>query len=159
LSWRDHVRRVGKAVIETFVVSGALLSEMSFLEHLEELRRRLIKSLIALAAGTVIGLAYTAPIIGFLGRPAAAVGIRLVAIEATEVFSLYFKVALAAGICLAAPIILWQAWRFIEPGLYRHEKRYAIPFIISTTISFIAGMTFGYVVAAPWLLRLEVVMA
>lgn len=119
LSWRDRFRRA-------FLLALATLSEMPFLEHLEELRHRLIKCLIALAAGTIVGFVYTAPIIAFLGRPAAGSGIRLVAIDATEVFSLYFKVALATGICLAAPVILWQVWRFIEPALYKHEKRYAV---------------------------------
>src|SRR5262249_35372781 len=98
-------------------------------------------------------------IIEFLGRPAATSGIPLVAIDATEVFSLYFEVALATGICLSAPVILWQVWRFIEPALYRHEKRYAGPFIISTTICFVAGAVFGYGIVAPWLFKLEQVMA
>ena len=152
LSWRDRFRRA-------FLLALATLSEMPFLEHLEELRHRLIKCLIALAADTVVGFVYTAPIIAFLGRPAAGSGIRLVAIDATEVFSLYFKVALATGICLAAPVILWQVWRFIEPALYKHEKRYAGPFIISTTICFVAGVVFGYEIVAPWLFKLELVMA
>ena len=151
-SWRDRFRRA-------FLVAMATLGQMPFLEHLEELRQRLIKCLIALAAGTVVGFVYTAPIIEFLGRPAASSGIRLVAIDATEVFSLYFKVALATGICLAAPVILWQVWRFIEPALYKHEKRYAGPFIISTTICFVAGVVFGYEIVAPWLFKLELVMA
>jgi sec-independent protein translocase protein TatC len=152
LSWRERLKRAA-------LVSIAALSEMPFLEHLEELRKRLIKSLIGLAAGTAVGFVYTAPIIAFLGRPAAGSGIKLVAIDATEVFSLYFKVAFATGICLAAPVILWQIWRFIEPALYKHEKRYAAPFIISTTICFIAGAVFGYGIVAPWLLKLELVMA
>jgi sec-independent protein translocase protein TatC len=151
-SWRERVKRSMPVVM-------ALLGEMPFLEHLEELRRRLIKCLIGLAVGTTVGFVYTAPIIEFLGRPAQSAGIKLVAIEATEVFSLYFKVALATGICLAAPVILWQIWRFIEPALYKHEKRYAAPFIISTTICFVAGAIFGYGIVAPWLLKLEQEMA
>src|SRR2546425_9129812 len=137
LSWHDRARRVKQLIIETFVVGATMLSEMPFLDHLEELRQRLIKALIALAVGTVIGLAYTAPIMAFLERPAAGSGVRLVAIEATEIFSLYFKVALATGICLAAPVLLWQVWRFLEPALHKHEKRYATPFIISTKLCFI----------------------
>ena len=152
LSWRDRFRRA-------FLVAMATLSEMPFLEHLEELRKRLIKCLIGLAGGAAVGFVYTAQIIEFLGRPAATSGIPLVAIDATEVFSLYFKVALATGICLSAPVILWQVWRFIEPALYRHEKRYAGPFIISTTICFVAGAVFGYGIVAPWLFKLELAMA
>jgi sec-independent protein translocase protein TatC len=151
-TWRDRMRR-------TILTGAALLGEMPFLDHLEELRSRLIKSLIALGVGTIIGLAYTAPIISFLTRPAANSGVKLIAIEAFEVFSVYFKVALAAGICMAAPVILWQVWRFIEPALHKHEKRYAVPFIISTTLCFIAGVIFGYGIVAPWLLTLEVEMA
>src|SRR5215813_13615062 len=91
LSWRDRLRRA-------ILLGIAALGEMPFLEHLEELRRRLIRCLIGLSAGTIIGFVYTAPIIEFLGRPASGSGIRLVAIDATEVFSLYFKVAFATGI-------------------------------------------------------------
>ena len=152
VSWRDRFRR-------TFLMGMAVLGEMPFLDHLEELRQRLIKSLIGLALGTVIAVVYTAEIIEFLRWPAAIAGIRLVAIDATEIFSIYFKVALATGICLAAPVILWQVWRFIEPALYKHEKRYAAPFLISTTICFIAGASFGYAIVAPWLFKLELVMA
>src|SRR5438874_5154660 len=93
---------------QTFLVGAAILTEMPFLEHLEELRDRLIKCLIGLAVGSLIGFAYTAPIIEYLTRPATRSGVRLVGIEAFEIFSVYFKVAFATGICLAAPVILWQ---------------------------------------------------
>jgi sec-independent protein translocase protein TatC len=152
LSWRDRLRRA-------ILIGMAAIGEMPFLEHLEELRGRLIKCLIGLTAGTIVGFAYTAQIIELLRIPARNAKINIVAIDAMEVFSLYFKVALATGICLAAPVVLWQIWRFIEPALYRHEKRYAAPFIISTTICFVAGAAFGYAVVAPWLLRLEQAMA
>src|SRR5262245_48363556 len=152
LSWRDRFRR-------SVLMGMALLGEMPFLDHLEELRERLIKSLIGVAAGTVVGFVYTAQIIAFLNRPATLAGIPVVAIDATEVFSVYFKVALGSGICLAAPVILWQIWRFIEPALHRHEKRYASPFILSTTGCFIGGAVFGYSVVTPWLLNLEMEMA
>src|SRR5262245_1830206 len=95
LSWRDRVR---KAIL----VGMAVFGEMPFLDHLEELRSRLIKCLIALAVATMIGFAYTAQIIDFLMKPAAITKIDVVAIEAFEVFSLYLKVALATGVCLAA---------------------------------------------------------
>jgi sec-independent protein translocase protein TatC len=152
VSWRERVRRA-------LIIGMATLGEMPFLEHLDELRKRIIRSLIALAAATVIGFIYTAPLIQFLRAPAERAGIQLTAIQATEIFSLYFKVALAAGICLAAPFILWQVWRFIEPALYKHEKRYAGPFILSTSFCFVAGSLFAYSIVAPWLLKLEIQMA
>ena len=158
-SWRDSARRFREMILAAMVAMATVLGEMSFLDHLEELRRRIIRCLIALAAGTGVAFIYTAQLIEFLGRPATASGIPLVAIDATEVFSLYFKVAAGAGICLAAPVILWQIWRFIEPALYAHEKRYSRPFIILTTLCFIVGAVFGYEIVAPWLFKLELAMA
>src|SRR5215831_3110056 len=152
VSWRARVQRA-------ILVSLAALGEMPFLEHLEELRQRIIKSLIALGVATFVGMTFSAQIIQFLLRPAASVNVQLVAIDSMEIFSLYFKVALATGICLAAPVILWQVWRFIEPALYKHEKRYAGPFIISTTVCFVGSVVFGYEIVAPWLFKLELVMA
>jgi sec-independent protein translocase protein TatC len=158
-SWRDSTRRFKEMVFGSMVAAATLLGEMPFLDHLEELRRRIIRCLIALAVGTGAGFVYTAQLIEFLGRPAASAGVPLVAIDATEVFSLYFKVAAGAGVCLAAPVILWQIWRFIEPALYAHEKRYSRPFIILTTLCFIIGAVFGYEIVAPWLFKLEMAMA
>jgi sec-independent protein translocase protein TatC len=140
-------------------LAAGVLSDMSFLDHLEELRKRLIRCVIAIAVGMLLCVAYAPNLILFLGAPARAAGLKLVAIESTEIFSIYFKVAAAGGICLAAPFILWQVWRFIEPALYKHEKRYAAPFLLSTIVCFGLGATFGYVVAAPWLLRLQKVWA
>jgi sec-independent protein translocase protein TatC len=157
--WRGRIQRLKTLAWQTALVGGAILSEMPFLDHLEELRNRIIKCLIALAAGTFICFTYSAQIIKLLSVPAAAAGLRLVAIDATEVFSLYFRVAIAGGICISAPFILWQTWRFIEPGLYPPERRYAGPFIVSTTVCFVLGATFAYLVIAPWFLQLEISMA
>src|SRR5690349_19567788 len=158
-SIRDVMKSFRTLIFEALVIGGGLLSEMPFLDHLEELRRRIFKCLIAVSLGLFVCFAYAAELIIFLNQPALSAGIRLVAIEGMEIFSVYFQVALVGGICMAAPIILWQVWRFIEPALYRHEKRYAGPFIISTTLCFAAGAAFGYSVVAPWLLRLQVSMA
>jgi sec-independent protein translocase protein TatC len=142
------------------MVAIAALSEMSFLEHLEELRTRLLKSLAAVAIALLVSFTYAAELIRFLRMPAQRIpGIRLVAIDATEIFSLYFKASFLAAMCLATPIILWQVWQFIAPGLYRHERRYALPFLISTTLFFVAGAVFGYTVLVPMMLKLMVVMA
>jgi len=158
-SVRDAFKRFTAAVFQTLLIAAGVLSEMPFLDHLEELRRRIFKCLIAVGIGLAVCFAYAAELIIFLNRPALAAGVRLVAIDGMEIFSVYFQVAFVVGICMAAPVILWQAWRFIEPGLYRHEKRYAAPFIISTTLCFAAGAAFGYRIVAPWLLVLQVSMA
>jgi sec-independent protein translocase protein TatC len=159
LSWRDYARQMKAALLQTLVLAGATLSEMPFLDHLEELRSRLLKSLIAVAIGMGLCLTYAADLIVFLKWPAEAAGIRLLPIEATEIFSLYFKVGLSGGICLAAPIILWQIWRFIGPALHAHEKRYAAPFLISTILCFVGGAVFGYAVVFPQFLTLQAAMA
>jgi sec-independent protein translocase protein TatC len=154
-SWGEGLRQLKAWMWQSMVAGAVLVSEMSFMDHLEELRKRIIKAAIAIAVGTTLCVAYTAEIIVFLKRPALAAGIDLVSIEGMGIFSLYFRVATAGGICLASPVILWQVWRFIEPALYKHEKRYALPFILSTILCFALGAVFGYTVAAPWLLVLE----
>jgi sec-independent protein translocase protein TatC len=145
----------GSSLWKGLAVMGVLISDMSFLEHLEELRRRIIKCLIAVAVGMAISTAYTPAIIRFLKAPAAKYGIEVVGYGGWEIFSLYFDVAFAAGITLAAPFILFQVWRFIEPALYPREKRYALPFVISTTLFFILGSAFGYFVATPYIIELS----
>jgi sec-independent protein translocase protein TatC len=154
VAWADSVQQLKGWMWRSMVGMAVLASEMSIFDHLEELRRRIIKSMIAIGVGLAICWTYTAQIVLFLRKPAALAGIRLVAIDSTEIFSVYFKVAAAAGICLASPVILWQVWRFIEPALYKHEKRWAAPFLLSTIACFATGAIFGYRVAAPWFLRL-----
>jgi sec-independent protein translocase protein TatC len=148
-------RPLSNALWKTLTVIGVLLSDMSFLEHLEELRRRLIKSVIAIAVGVFVCTAYTPAIVRFLKAPAAKYGVELVGYGGWEMFSLYFDVAFAAGVSLAAPFVLFQIWRFIEPALYPHERRYALPFLVSTTLFFIIGAAFGYFVATPYIVELS----
>ena len=128
---------------------------MTIWEHVAELRSRLIKCAIAIGAGVMICISYNTKLILWLKKPAELAGLDIQAIGGTEIFSIYFKVAATGGICLAAPVILWQIWRFIEPALYKHEKRYAAPFLLSTIFCFVLGAALGYRVAAPWLLGLQ----
>lgn len=128
------------------------LPRMSFLEHLEELRRRLLVSLIALVGGFLVCWSFAPEIFALLEAPIIALmapGEKLAFTRLTAPFFLYMKVAFFAGIFLAAPVILWQVWRFIAPGLYRKERRYAAPFIIFSSLFFIAGGYFGYRVVFP----------
>jgi len=126
-----------------------------FLEHLEELRSRLIKSVIAIGVCVFVCTAYTPAIVRFLKAPAAKYGVELVGYGGWEMFSLYFDVAFAAGLSLAAPLVLFQIWKFIEPALYPHERRYARPFLISTTLFFVLGAAFGYFFATPYIIELS----
>jgi sec-independent protein translocase protein TatC len=124
---------------------------MSFLEHLEELRVRLIHSLIALAAGFLVACLFTTQLFHFLSQPLrkAVPGIKFIYTEPTEGFMLYMKMAFFAGIFVAAPFLLYQVWAFIAPGLYAHEKTYAVPFIVFGTLFFLMGGAFGHYILFP----------
>src|SRR3989442_6132591 len=128
---------------------------MSFLEHLEELRRRLIYSIIAVAVGFFACWRYAENIFGLMQRPIMealrrhALAEKLVYLSPTEPFNLYLKIGFMAGVFVAAPFILYQVWMFISPGLYRAEKRYVLPFMVSTIGLFMAGGYFGYRLVYP----------
>jgi len=123
------------------------------LEHLEELRRRLFWVVGAWAAAALACGAFVEDVFLLLTRPAVQVlepkGYTLVALAPAELFFTYLKTALLVGFALSLPVTLYQAWAFVAPGLYAHEKRFAAPFVISTTLLFAAGCAFGYFVAFP----------
>src|SRR2546428_4327935 len=128
------------------------LPKMTFLEHLEELRKRLIVSIVALGVAFLACWNFADRIFGLLARPLSRFlppGEKLVFTRLTEPFMLYMKVAFFAGIFVASPIILLQLWLFISPGLYKRERRYAAPFIIFATFFFVLGGYFGYRVLLP----------
>jgi sec-independent protein translocase protein TatC len=124
---------------------------MSFLEHLEELRKRLIRVAVTLAVAFGLCLVWARDILAFLLRPILPMlgQDRPVFLDLTEPFLLYMKVAFLTAIFVAAPILLYQAWAFITPGLYSHERRYALPFVFMATLFFVLGGAFGYYVAFP----------
>lgn len=124
--------------------------KMSFLEHLDELRRRILYSVIAVGVTFVAGWVFREQIFAFLEKPiTATVGEQLVVTRPTDPFTIYLKVSLAAAIFLAAPVILFQVWLFIAPGLYRKEKRYVLPFLFCSTVLFLLGGVFAYTVVLP----------
>jgi sec-independent protein translocase protein TatC len=129
------------------------LHKMSFLEHLEELRKRLLVSIIALGGGFLLCWYYAERIFGYIQRPLTeflpAGDKKLAYTKLTEPFFLYMKVAFFAGIFIASPIIILQLWYFIAPGLYKRERRYAAPFIIFATLFFVLGGWFGYQYLLP----------
>lgn len=131
------------------------LGAMSFLDHLEELRRRIFYSLIAVAVGFGACWWKVEWIYGLMQRPimkalaAHQLGDKLVYLNPTEPFNIYLKVAFLGGIFVSSPFILYQLWLFISPGLYRHEKRYVGPFMLSTIGLFLAGGYFGYKIVYP----------
>ena len=128
---------------------------MSFLEHLEELRKRIIYSLIAVAVGFFACWNYHQFIFGYVQRPVMdalqrnGMAEKLVYLNPTEPFNLYLKVAFLAGLFVTSPFVLYQVWLFISPGLYRNEKRYVLPFMFSTVFLFLGGGLFAYKMVYP----------
>jgi len=132
---------------------------MTFLEHLEELRSHLVRSVIALIIAFLVCFYFADQIYGYLARPmtdtlhALNLSDKLVYTNPVDPFNLYIKLSLLAGVFLASPYILWQIWLFVSPGLYRHEKRFVWPFILLTSSLFIGGGFFAYKIAFPAALR------
>jgi sec-independent protein translocase protein TatC len=128
---------------------------MGFLDHLEELRKRIIYSVIAVAVGFFVCWGYADNIYGVMQRPIMTalrnhhLPEKLVYLNPTEPFNLYLKIAALAGLFLTCPFVLYQVWLFIAPGLYRNEKRYVGPFLFSTVGLFVAGGYFGYQFVYP----------
>ncbi|HEX2118121.1 MAG TPA: twin-arginine translocase subunit TatC [Acidimicrobiales bacterium] len=114
---------------------------MPLVDHLAELRRRLIISVLALVGGAIVGFILFDPILSLLVRPytEATGNTEFVFFDPLEAFATRLKVAAWSGAFLASPIVLWQLWRFITPGLHKNEKRFAIPFIVSSILLFALG--------------------
>jgi len=128
---------------------------MGFLDHLEELRRRLVYSIAAVAVGFFACWWKVESIYEIMQRPimdvlkANGMAEKLVYLNPTEPFNLYLKIAALAGLFLTSPFVLYQVWMFISPGLYRNEKRYVVPFMVSTIALFMTGGYFGYKIVYP----------
>lgn len=123
-----------------------------FFSHLQELRRRLIVSVLAWLVGFLICYNYAELLFEFIAEPvrqALPAGNSLVFIHATEPFFTYLKVAAVTGGIIALPIILWQGWMFIAPALYPGEKKLAVPFVLSSCLCFGAGTYFGFTIVFP----------
>ncbi len=120
---------------------------MPFTSHLAELRSRLVKSLLALATAFAGCFAVADTIFAVLAAPLKRIeveGLKLVGTAVTEAFFTKMKVAFAAALIVALPVLLWQAWQFVAPGLYEHEKRYTRAFVAFGSLFFFAGAVFSY---------------
>ncbi len=122
---------------------------MTFLEHLDELRKRILHSLISVVVTFGFSWFFREEVFDFLSMPIKSVVDKLVVIKPTEPFTIYLKVSFVSAVFLAAPYILLQVWLFIAPGLYRKEKGYALPFLFSSTLLFVLGGVFAYYVVLP----------
>ena len=124
--------------------------KMPFMEHLGELRTRIVRSLMGLLVGLGIALPFSQKIVDYLARPVRATGNNLVFLSLTEAFWVQMKVAVIVGLFIAAPAILWQIWAFIAPGLHEHERKYAAPFVLIGSVLFIGGGAFSLKVVTPY---------
>jgi sec-independent protein translocase protein TatC len=132
------------------VVLAAAAESMTFLEHLDELRRRLLWSVVSVVAAFCVCWIFATDLYEIARAPINANPAVTLAIgRPQDIFSLHMKVTLVAAFFVSAPLVLLQAWLFIAPGLHAREKRYAVPFIASGSVLFAAGGAFGYYVAFP----------
>jgi sec-independent protein translocase protein TatC len=127
---------------------------MTFLEHLDELRRRIAHAVAALLVGFVIAFTFIDRVFAFVYQRLTndVPGGKLIFTEPGEAFFLWIKIAALTGVLIASPYIMWQVWLFIAPGLYAKEKRLAIPFVISSSALFVTGAAFShyFVFPAAW---------
>jgi sec-independent protein translocase protein TatC len=129
-------------------------AKMTFLEHLDELRKRIVISVAAIGVGCIVAFTFVEKIYSFIMDPLSRLlpkGSTFVFTEPTEAFVLYVKMALLAGVIMAVPVILLQAWLFVAPGLYAKEKRLAAPFVILSTVGFVGGAAFTHYLLFPWM--------
>ena len=136
--------------------SGEELSRMTILEHLEELRKRIMWSIAAVIGGFLLCWYWAEPLFAWMAVPITQflpAGEKLAFTGLVDPFMLYMKVALLAGIFVASPVILWQFWLFVSPALYRHERSIVVPFVVLTTVFFLSGGYFGYKIAFPMVVK------
>jgi sec-independent protein translocase protein TatC len=123
---------------------------MPFLAHLGELRQRIIVTLIALGLGFIASFNFSDRIITWLARP---LPVKLAFLEPTEPFWVNMKVAMVAGLFLVLPVVLYEIWAFIAPGLLPHERKFAAPFVILSTLFFFMGAAFALTVIVPFAVK------
>jgi sec-independent protein translocase protein TatC len=132
------------------VTQRAELPGMSLLEHLEELRRRLIHSVVSLVVGFFVAYGFHEKIYALMQAPITFalkkhnLPTQLIIHNPVDGFNMYLKISFMVGCIVASPYVLYQLWLFISPGLYKNEKRYVMPFMAATITLFLAGAFFGY---------------
>ncbi len=129
--------------------------KMSLLEHLDELRKRIIRACLGILVGILVGFLFINDIFNFVLQPtirAMPAGRSLIYTRPGEAFSMYVTVSLITGAIIASPFIMFQVWKFIAPGLYSNEKRFAVPFVLFSTLGFIGGAAFNHYIAFPFMM-------
>jgi sec-independent protein translocase protein TatC len=139
------------------VTARAELPGMSLMEHLDELRKRIIRSAIFLCVGFGAAWAFHDRFVAYIQAPLNRIGKTLVFTHPMDPLNLDLQVSMVAGAILASPFVLYQVWMFIAPGLYQKEKRFVIPFMAATVGLFLAGAAFGYFWVLPSALQILIV--
>ncbi len=131
------------------------IGEMAFLDHLEELRWRIIKGLLAIIVGSAVSFGFIDQILEILLKPTTATSYRIAlqVLSVQGMFLIKWFIAFISGFVLAMPVVVYQIWKFVTPGLKINEKRYALPVVLFACISFITGVSFGYLVLIPFSLE------
>ena len=127
-------------------------TQESFMSHLIELRTRLMRSIVAVVIVVVVLFPFAKDIYALLAQPLLRVlpqGSTMIATDVTGTFLVPLKVTLMAAFLIALPYVLWQAWAFVAPGLYQHEKRLVLPVLVSSCVFFVIGMSFAYFFVFP----------
>jgi sec-independent protein translocase protein TatC len=124
-------------------------SRMSFIDHLRELRWRLLWSIIAIGVSGAVCLYFADEIFLWIVAPLAAIDTQMQVLSPMEMFMAYLKLGLLAGVFVASPFVLWQVWLFVAPGLYAHEKRWVIPFVVLGSLFFVSGAAFAFYIVLP----------
>jgi sec-independent protein translocase protein TatC len=151
----DPADMIGKA--REAVNQRAELPGMSLMEHLDELRKRIIRSFIFLVLGFGVAGIFYKQLVGFIQAPLNRIGKSLVFTHPMDPLNLDLKVSMVGGAILASPFILYQVWLFIAPGLYQKERRFVWPFMTATVGLFLTGAAFGYFYVLPGALQILIV--
>ena len=151
----DATEAIGMA--RAAVAERAELPGMSLMEHLDELRKRIVHSAAYLALGFIVAWIFKDWLLNFLQAPLLKIGKTLVFTHPMDALNLYLQVALLGGAILASPFILFQVWLFIAPGLYQKEKRFVWPFMLATVGLFLAGASFGYFFVLPGAIKILII--
>jgi sec-independent protein translocase protein TatC len=139
------------------VAARVELPGMSLMEHLDELRKRIIRSFIFLVLGFAVAGIFYKQLVAFIQAPLNHIGKSLVFTHPMDPLNLDIQVSLIGGLILASPFILYQVWLFIAPGLYQNERRFVVPFMVATVGLFLSGAAFGYYWVLPGAMQILIV--
>ena len=148
----DVIQKAREAVTERVELPG-----MSLMEHLEELRKRIVRSAIFLGLGFVVAYVFHEKLYGLVQAPLDNLHIKLNYTHPMDPLNLQLQVSLVGGAIVASPFILYQVWLFIAPGLYQKERRFVVPFMAATVGLFLGGAGFGYYYVLPGALKILIV--